>query len=1150
LQGIERKTFSVLFAVMLLSSVVSFIPSTPAYSQTTETDTINMSAVKDSFIRSGAKNTNEGANTILQIQSTGNNRAVIAFDNNDIINAVDGRQLISATLHLYVIDSNHDWGTKGRTIEIHKITGNWIEGNGVNFIPRHLDEDDEPTKNKGTGYGVTWSCSTDSNINNKKSNCDPKWNGGNFDSSTSDSVLITSKMMNQFIDFDVTADVQSFLDGSANNGWLIKKTLEKQNGRIEFASRESTSNSPVLELVVQGVNPIALSDEYSQIIARLNNINNVTDESILTDYLTQTMSNLRTDTASLVSDPESKQNLATILNVALNSARSAGIEVIAINEDGANLHINEARSHIQDYIAQVKTLSGNTIPDSTADILISKATLISDNSLKRGIDTAELTTDLTLDITSQLIYKINVDLDRLRQIVLDFQSIGFQSEVTTQRNSPTKGVVTFKDQQSSQQFRFIIPDGTLSIFIAMGIYEENNAGGIQLSTQDISVLLVTTPDLVYNFTNLSDDEFSRQFVFAGVTPYSSVVTSVIITITNVIAICPENPECDSAVTHIFAENAQEKIHNLFNRIFPRATISGFKFNDLNTNGIKENNEPFLEGWKFNLFAGYVQVATASSTTDSNGQFLFSEVRIPAIVKTIVLQEDLNSTLIQQGWTSTTGLVKDIPFTPPNLDEVFTSEDNGFGNANLLVPKPATLIVINKVINDEAGTLSSGDFTLHVTGNEPSPAEFTGVDGTVGSEIILTADLTSVGAEDGYLTMTGPSCAFDPILGVSKNDATVAMGPRLWNPNISAASCHRAWTSWNVSSIPDGAKIIDTKFTYQALIVNTAGFSNAPRAGTIYSLEHNPVGADPTTLRTDIRNGTQYVVNDPSFNELGIHTIDLGPLADAALESNLANGWFGIGISHPDESTSVFKDMQYAASEDTSGHIAPKLSVTYIPPGTGTPTTGGVTVTLQPGAFAVSEDTPITYTVRYEGDCTGEIASGETNTCVVINEDRPEIIPVVFEENFDDGNLDGWNGFGCFGGACFTSTTTDSAAGPAPSAPYWGVIGVIDSTPSTNCNNFGQVFYQRTFDVIIPGNYNMKAHISLYPGPYVITTLSMPGVSFSERNVAFPTNFLRLVDTTVHLDPGTYPITLGMQFDGICSGSLTSTYDDISVTLIP
>jgi len=35
-----------------------------------------------------------------------------------------------------------------------------------------------------------------------------------------------------------------------------------------------------------------------------------------------------------------------------------------------------------------------------------------------------------------------------------------------------------------------------------------------------------------------------------------------------------------------------------------------------------------------------------------------------------------------------------------------------------------------------------------------------------------------------------------------------------------------------------------------------------------------------------------------------------------------------------------------------------------------------------------------------------------------------------------------------------------------------------------------------------------------------------------------------------LDPGTYPITLGMQFDGICAGTLTSAYDDISVTLIP
>ena len=73
-----------------------------------------------------------------------------------------------------------------------------------------------------------------------------------------------------------------------------------------------------------------------------------------------------------------------------------------------------------------------------------------------------------------------------------------------------------------------------------------------------------------------------------------------------------------------------------------------------------------------------------------------------------------------------------------------------------------------------------------------------------------------------------------------------------------------------------------------------------------------------------------MVSDSGFNEIGIHTIDLGPLADAGLESSLGVDWFGIGISHPDETTNVFKDVFFAASEDTSGNTIPTLTVTYIP----------------------------------------------------------------------------------------------------------------------------------------------------------------------------------------------------------------------------
>ena len=201
--------------------------------QQTET----LSAEKDSFLRNNKANRNEGINEILVVKS--NYRPVIAFNQTEIENTIGGLDLQSATLRLYVEDNANNWGTSGRTIDIHNVTDSWVEGNGWNF----------GNNIKGTGSGVTWNCAIDTNINNNKVDCNPKWIGGNFGGVT-DSILITNGLVNQFIEFDVTADVQAFLDGTAqNNGWIVKKTSEGQNGRIDFTSDEGSANNPELVLV-------------------------------------------------------------------------------------------------------------------------------------------------------------------------------------------------------------------------------------------------------------------------------------------------------------------------------------------------------------------------------------------------------------------------------------------------------------------------------------------------------------------------------------------------------------------------------------------------------------------------------------------------------------------------------------------------------------------------------------------------------------------------------------------------------------------------------------------------------------------------------------------------------------------------------------
>ncbi len=190
-------------------------------------------AAKDSFLREGIKESNEGSNEILRVMGTGptNNRALIAFDQSQIVTAIDAKSLEAATLRIFIVSNDGQW-TDSQTLSIYTLTADWKEGNGINapfgnFI--------------GTQEGVNWNCASDGN------DC-TNWNGGSYDEAPTDSILITNEVSGQWIEFDVTSDIKAFIDDSENNGWIIIKSDEESPGRINFAAREARSNIPQLEL--------------------------------------------------------------------------------------------------------------------------------------------------------------------------------------------------------------------------------------------------------------------------------------------------------------------------------------------------------------------------------------------------------------------------------------------------------------------------------------------------------------------------------------------------------------------------------------------------------------------------------------------------------------------------------------------------------------------------------------------------------------------------------------------------------------------------------------------------------------------------------------------------------------------------------------
>jgi hypothetical protein len=99
--------------------------------------------------------------------------------------------------------------------------------------------------------------------------------------------------------------------------------------------------------------------------------------------------------------------------------------------------------------------------------------------------------------------------------------------------------------------------------------------------------------------------------------------------------------------------------NFGNQFIPVFNISGYKYNDLNGNGIRDTGEPGLSGWTIGLGNNTIPYY-ASTITDATGNYSF--INVPN--GTFILNETL-----QPGWKNTTSLtqtacIPPFPYLPP------------------------------------------------------------------------------------------------------------------------------------------------------------------------------------------------------------------------------------------------------------------------------------------------------------------------------------------------------------------------------------------------------------------------------------------------------------------------------------------------------
>lgn len=189
---------------------------------------------KDSFIREGVQNSNEGSNQVLRIMGAGpiNNRALISFDLDYVETMSSDKILESATIKLFVEKNNLRWGD-GQYISIHRLQSPWDEGTGINA----------PVGNLIRSNGVTWNCPV------QNVDCNQEWDGGIFEQKPTDSIWISNQVDDYWIKFDVTADILDKKFIQENYGWIIIKDNEDSEGQINIASREAQFNNPELVLV-------------------------------------------------------------------------------------------------------------------------------------------------------------------------------------------------------------------------------------------------------------------------------------------------------------------------------------------------------------------------------------------------------------------------------------------------------------------------------------------------------------------------------------------------------------------------------------------------------------------------------------------------------------------------------------------------------------------------------------------------------------------------------------------------------------------------------------------------------------------------------------------------------------------------------------
>lgn len=173
---------------------------------------VTVTATADTYVINTQAAKNFGTLTSARVASAGSAKALVAASQAAITAALGPAATVTdATLRIPVASNGGGWGA-GAAVKIHRMTTAWTEA------------------------GATWGCAVDSNTGNSVPDCSGAtlWNMGTptvsspnpwVSTQTAQFTFLNTSILGTDITFDVTADVNAFLGGSASNfGWILLRT--------------------------------------------------------------------------------------------------------------------------------------------------------------------------------------------------------------------------------------------------------------------------------------------------------------------------------------------------------------------------------------------------------------------------------------------------------------------------------------------------------------------------------------------------------------------------------------------------------------------------------------------------------------------------------------------------------------------------------------------------------------------------------------------------------------------------------------------------------------------------------------------------------------------------------------------------------------